>query len=83
MLALWKRESYTEILYKSSSWKRPESVRETPNEWDKMVPTHIVGNMGAPNWRNFDTEQQSWFSAAYQQSCFVSLPSSEVSKHEN
>ena len=29
----------------SSSGKRQESVRETPNEQDKMVPTHILYNM--------------------------------------
>ena len=43
MLVLWN-----EILLAIKP-RETVGVYETPNEWDKMLSTHIVGNTGAPN----------------------------------
>ena len=60
MLVVWKRESYIEILYKSSPGKWQRSVCKTPNERDKMLPTQIVGNMGTLNSVSIRIESKTY-----------------------
>ena len=50
---------------------------ETPNERDEMVPTHIVGNMGAPNSASIRIEGRT-YSALVDSGAVVSVISSRI-----
>lgn len=44
----------------TNSRKWQGSVHRIPNEWNKMIPMHIVGNMDVPNSISIKIEDRSY-----------------------